>query len=53
MKFGLSLLLFTVACANPLTRNHDLSAADWIVDTHAEVTLAALGLAVRARSARS
>jgi HAD superfamily hydrolase (TIGR01509 family) len=44
--------LFTVACPNPLTRNHDLSAADRIIGTHAEVTLAELGSAVHSRSGR-
>jgi HAD superfamily hydrolase (TIGR01509 family) len=41
--------LYTIACPCPLTIGHDLSAADRVVSSHAEITLADLGRAVRAR----
>jgi HAD superfamily hydrolase (TIGR01509 family) len=39
--------LYTVACPGPLTRNHDLSAADWVIGSHREIDLAILGRARR------
>ena len=39
--------LFTIACPGPLTRNHDLSAADWVIASHAEIDLVKLGHVVR------
>ncbi len=44
--------LFTVACANPLTAGHDLSAADLVVDTLAGMTLARLGADLDGRGGR-
>jgi HAD superfamily hydrolase (TIGR01509 family) len=41
--------LYTVACANPLTAGHDLSAADVVVDTLAGMTIARLGAGLAAR----
>ncbi|HET9600360.1 MAG TPA: HAD family phosphatase [Acidimicrobiales bacterium] len=41
--------LFTVACPGPLTLAHDIAAADLVVTSLAEVTLAALEGAVQAR----
>lgn len=41
--------LYTIACPNPLTAGHDLSAADRIVDTHAAITLADLSAALADR----
>lgn len=38
--------LYTVACPGPLTRNHDLSAAHRIVQSHTEVVLTDLGRAL-------
>ena len=35
--------LFTVGCPGPLTLGHDLSVAHWLVDSHHEITLSALG----------
>ena len=45
--------LYTVACANPLTLIHDLSAAHRVIGSHAHITLADLsrGLASRWNSA--
>ena len=40
--------LYTIACPGPLTLGHDLSAADRIIGSHTELTLADLGRAVRA-----
>ena len=42
--------LYTVACPNPLTAGHDLSAADRVIGAHTEISLAELGEAVAARS---
>ncbi|MCU1394734.1 MAG: HAD-superfamily hydrolase, subfamily variant 3 [Ilumatobacteraceae bacterium] len=39
--------LYTVACAGPLTRGHDLSAASRVITAHTDVTLAELGRALR------
>lgn len=41
--------LYTVACANPLTAGHDLSAADVVVDTLAGMTIARLSAGLAAR----
>ncbi len=40
--------LYTIACPCPLTLGHDLSAADRVVTSHTEVSLADLGRAVSA-----
>ena len=39
--------LFTIGCPGPLTRNHDLSAADLVVASHVEIDLLNLGHVVR------
>ncbi len=44
--------LYTVACAGPLSRGHDLSAADRVITSHTEITLAELGRALRVRRVR-
>jgi len=41
--------LYTVACPNPLTVGHDLSAADRIIDAHTQITLDDLSAALAAR----
>ena len=41
--------LYTIACPNPLTVGHDLSAAARIIDAHTEITLADLAAAVAGR----
>lgn len=38
--------LYVVACAGPLTLGHDLSGADRVISSHAEITLAELGRAL-------
>ena len=40
--------LFTVACPGPLTVGHDVAAADLVVSSLEEVTLASLAAAVAA-----
>lgn len=44
--------LFTVACANPLTTGHDLSAADLVVDSLSGLTLRALAVRLDGRGER-
>ena len=44
--------LYTVACAGPMSRGHDLSAADRVITSHTEITLAELGRALRVRRIR-
>ncbi len=44
--------LYTVACAGPLSQGHDLSAADRVITSHTEITLAELGRALRVRRIR-
>lgn len=40
--------LYTVACAGPLTRGHDLSGAHRVITSHSDITLAELGRALQA-----
>lgn len=42
--------LYTIACAGPLTLGHDLSAADRIITSHSDVTLAELAGALAGRA---
>ena len=42
--------LYTVACAGPLTRGHDLSAADRVITSHTEISIADLAGALRGRA---
>ena len=39
--------MYTVACPGPLTQNHDLSAAHWLIASHREIDLPTLGRARR------
>ena len=45
--------LFTVACPGPLTAGHDISAADLVVNSLEDVTLAALETALAGRDGRT
>jgi HAD superfamily hydrolase (TIGR01509 family) len=50
VRSALAAGLYTVACAGPLSLDHDLSEADLVITSHTEVSLAELGLAVLGRS---
>ncbi len=41
--------LYTVACPNPLTRNHDLTAAHCMIDAHTAISLGDLGSKIHER----